>query len=129
MQATRTRAPALEALRVHLIVGRANARLSQVELADRAGVGRNTLSRIESGSANDVTVDVVQRLADALGVDVANLFILPSADRVDDDELARRAAAPADEFIEARAFLRTVDEAAGAAIERYSSRGRRSLAR
>ena len=46
--------------------------LSQQELADRAGVGRTTLSRIESGKST-AHGRTLRRLADALSVDVAEL--------------------------------------------------------
>jgi hypothetical protein len=51
---------------------------------------------------------------------------------VDDDELARRAAAPDEEFVDARAVLEAVDEAADrptTGIERYSRAGRPPVAR
>ena len=119
--------PALEALRVNVIVGRAKARLSQEALAERAGISRPTVSRIERGIADDVGLDVIQRIADALGYAVSDLFVLPSLSRLDDAELARRAAASDDEFVEASDVLDAVDEAAGtepSAIRRYSRAGR-----
>jgi transcriptional regulator with XRE-family HTH domain len=122
------RATALEALRANVIVGRARARLSQEQLAERAGISRPTISRIERG-AGAVGVDVVQRIADALGVTVASLFVPPSAGTVDDDKLALRAAAGDHEFVDAEALLDAVDEAAGPPIERYSRAGRPPLAR
>jgi transcriptional regulator with XRE-family HTH domain len=120
------RAPALEALRVNLIVGRARARLSQEQLAERSGVSRPTISRIER-AAGDIGVEIVQRLADALGLSVAELFISPSGDAVDDDELARRSAAEDDQFVDARALLDAADDASQRPIERYSRAGRPSL--
>jgi transcriptional regulator with XRE-family HTH domain len=124
--------PALEALRVNLIVGRAKACLSQEAFAERAGISRPTVSRIERGIAEDVGLDVVQRIADALGYAVADLFILPSISRVDDAELARRAAANDDEFIDANEVLDAAAEAAGperSAIKRYSRAGRPPIRR
>jgi transcriptional regulator with XRE-family HTH domain len=124
--ATRHRLPALEALRVNVIVGRAQARLSQEQLAQRAGVSRPTISRIER-SAADVRVGVVQRIADALGVSVADLFdpeIDGNVDDITDDELAARLAEGPEAFLEAGAFLDALDEAAGRKIERYSRAGR-----
>jgi transcriptional regulator with XRE-family HTH domain len=121
------RAPAREVLRVNVIVGRARARLSQEELAERAGISRPTLSRVER-AAGDVGLDVIERIAGALGVAVADLLVPPREDRVDDRELARRAAASEDKFVEADALLEAVDEAAGR-IERYSRAGRPSFAR
>jgi transcriptional regulator with XRE-family HTH domain len=119
------RAPALEALRVNVIVGRARARLSQDELAKRASVSRQTISRIER-AATDVGIDVVDRIATALGTTVSELLVPFGPDRVDDEELARRAAAPREESIDARALLAAVDEAAGrpAELERFSRAGR-----
>jgi transcriptional regulator with XRE-family HTH domain len=125
------RAPALEALRVNVIVGRAKARLSQDELATRANVSRPTISRIER-AAGDVGIEIVQRIADALNTSVADLFVPVGEDRVDDAELARRAATPKEEFVDARALLEALDEADDAPtreIRRYSRRGRRPLAR
>jgi transcriptional regulator with XRE-family HTH domain len=124
----------MESLRVNVIVGRARARLSQEQLAARAGISRPTVSRIERGS-KDVGVDVVQRIADALGVTVCDLFIPPSTTRVDDAEIARRAAAPDDQFGDAREILKAVDEANEASdgepreFERYSRAGRPPVAR
>jgi transcriptional regulator with XRE-family HTH domain len=128
------RAPALEALRVNVIVGRARARLSQQQLAERAGISRPTVSRLERG-VGDVGIDAVQRIADALGVAIADLFVPPSSTRADDAELARRAAAPDNEFGDARELLKAIDEAndgrrrGSAPLERYSRAGRPSVAR
>lgn len=123
------RAPALEALRANVIVGRARARLSQEGLAARAGISRPTVSRIERGVADDVGLDVIQRIADALDVPVAELFVLPSSTRVDDAELARRSDAADEEFVDADALLDAVDEAAERPPERYSRAGRPPVAR
>lgn len=118
---------ALEALRVNLIVGRAQARISQEELAKKSGVSRPTISRLERAAGGDVGIEVVQRLADALGVTVAYLFTPVNVEPVDDDELARRAAAEDEGSVEADALLAAIDEAAG--IERYSRAGRPPVAR
>jgi transcriptional regulator with XRE-family HTH domain len=123
--------PAREALRVNLIVGRARARLSQQAFAERAGISRPTVSRIERGIADDVGLDVLERIAGALGVLVADLFVLASSDRVDDAELARRATAT-DEFVDADDLFAAIDEAAGrksSEIPRYSRAGRPTVRR
>lgn len=48
--------------------------LSQQQLASMAGIGMRTLQSIESG-ATSPTVRTLQRLADALGVQVAELLL------------------------------------------------------
>jgi len=124
------RAPALETLRANIIVGRARARLSQQDLAERAGISRPTISRIERGVVSDVGIDVVQRIADALETTVADLVTPALSGNVDDDEIVRRAAAPDSAFVDARALLDAIDEAAGRPIaERYSRAGRPPLVR
>lgn len=125
------RAPALEALRVNLIVGRARTQLSQEQLAEKARVSRPTISRIERG-VGDVKIDVIQRIADALGVTVADLFVPTSAEGMADAEIARRAADAREDFVDADALFEAIDEAArpaGERIRRYSRRGRPALAR
>lgn len=47
--------------------------LSISELAERVGIDRSTLSRIESGERK-IVADLVQRLANALSVDIATLY-------------------------------------------------------
>lgn len=48
-------------------------KLSQEELADRAGLDRTYVSGIERGRRNP-TVGVLQRIADALGADLDVIF-------------------------------------------------------
>ncbi|GAC1548101.1 MAG: hypothetical protein NVS2B17_32660 [Candidatus Velthaea sp.] len=124
-----TRASAMEILRANVTVGRARAGFSQEDLAQRSKVGRATISRIERGSARDVGVETLERIAIALGVAIADLFVPSRDDRVDDDELAARAASNDSEFIDARTLLAAVDQAAGRPAERYSRAGRPPVAR
>jgi len=49
------------------------AKLSQEDLADHCGFARSYMSRIERGGAN-TSLDAIQKLADGLGVVVADLF-------------------------------------------------------
>ena len=53
--------------------------LSQQELADSAGVGRNTVSRIERGESG-AHGRTLRRLAGALGVDVSELVRIEAED-------------------------------------------------
>ena len=48
--------------------------LSQRELADKAGVNRNTVWRIETSGHTDVHPRTIRRLAEALSVDPASLL-------------------------------------------------------
>lgn len=52
--------------------------LSQEAFADRCGFARSYMSRIERGKANP-SLDAVQDLADALGVEVFRLFVVEGA--------------------------------------------------
>ncbi len=45
------------------------AEMTQAELAKKAGVSRHTVMRLESGDADSVTFETVNRLAKALHVD------------------------------------------------------------
>jgi len=47
--------------------------LTQIELAERAGVDQSTISKIENGN-DGVTLRQMRDLADALDVDLADLF-------------------------------------------------------
>ncbi len=123
--------PAVEALSVNVVVERAFARLSQAQLAERAGISRPTLSKIERGVAPDVSIGIIQRIADALGTSVADLLVPPpDMDRVEtDEEIAHRmaTATPAD-FVDADVLLAAIAEADAPPRKRYSNAGRPPLA-
>ncbi len=48
--------------------------LTQVHLAEKAGIGQPYLAMIESGERKNPTVEVLKRLAKALGVTVGELL-------------------------------------------------------
>jgi transcriptional regulator with XRE-family HTH domain len=110
---------ALDALRGNIVFRRAERGLSQSELAKRANVARQTISKVESGDGN-VTIAVLEKIAAVLGCSVKDLFE-SSFSPVDDAELERRAKAPASEFVNARRLLAAIDEANEV---RYSRAGR-----
>jgi transcriptional regulator with XRE-family HTH domain len=129
MATTTDRSVALQGtLRAHLVAERAQNRLSQADRADRAGVSRYTIVRLESGDNTNPGLELLEKLARALGVGVHDL-LTPIADPhiPSDEELLRRAAAPESDFVDADALLAALDEANGR--RRYSNRGRRRVER
>ena len=56
---------------------RAQREITQEELAERVGIFRTYMSRIETGLGNP-TLTVIHALADALGVSVTELFEVPT---------------------------------------------------
>ncbi|RAX15196.1 helix-turn-helix domain-containing protein [Pseudarthrobacter sp. AG30] len=68
---------------------RTAAGLSQVALADRAGVSRRTVVKLEAGEAN-ISLTGLDHLADALGVTFVDLVAAPAAPRADIREVAWR---------------------------------------
>ena len=48
--------------------------MSQAELARRAGVRRATIAELEAGKSTRVSLEVLERLADALGVEPGELL-------------------------------------------------------
>jgi transcriptional regulator with XRE-family HTH domain len=53
--------------------------ISSETLAEEAGVDRSYVSRVERGIANP-TIDVLERVAGRLGVEMAELFLIPAPD-------------------------------------------------
>ncbi|MGB5811698.1 MAG: helix-turn-helix transcriptional regulator [Polyangiales bacterium] len=54
-------------------------RMAQHELADRVGVSRRTIARLESGEVADPGVDLMRRIAHELGVSLSLLTDAPLA--------------------------------------------------
>lgn len=67
---------------------RERALLTQAELAERAGLQRVTVNRIETG-ATEARISTVRRLAAALGVDPGALMAPMGEDDVTDHEQAQ----------------------------------------
>jgi transcriptional regulator with XRE-family HTH domain len=55
--------------------------MTQAELADRAVVRRATVSRIENSHISAIDMDVLERLADALGVEPGFLVVRETSKR------------------------------------------------
>lgn len=115
----------MAALGRNVVCKRAERRISQAELARRATVARQTVSKIESGYG-DVRVGVLEKIATVLGCDVRDLFA-PQPHEASVAEIRRRSKASDKEFVDADVLLDAIDEANRT---RYSKAGRpRSLAR
>lgn len=52
-----------------------NSGLTQLELSECSGVHRNTIVRMESGCPENLTLLTVFEIADALGVDINQIFL------------------------------------------------------
>lgn len=112
---------ARDALRSNVTFRRAQLRLSQSALSQRSGLSRAVVSAIENGDGN-VKLESLARLAGALGCSVADLLAQTEhRPRLTEAELARRAAAGPEDFVDAGDFIAALDDRAG----RYSPRGRR----
>lgn len=48
--------------------------MTQEELSEKSGVSRSIVSGLESGRTKQTTVKTLERLADALGVDISSFF-------------------------------------------------------
>lgn len=55
--------------------------LTQAELAERAGVRRATVNRIENARVTAIDLEVLEKLADALGVEPGFIIIRSSGGR------------------------------------------------
>ena len=53
---------------------REKAGLSQEELSEKSGVSRTIISGLESGKIKNSTAITLKKIADALGVQIADLF-------------------------------------------------------
>jgi transcriptional regulator with XRE-family HTH domain len=68
---------------------RTAANLSQTALADRSGISRRTVLKLEAGEAN-ISLTGLDHLADALGVSFVDLVAAPSASHGNLNEVAWR---------------------------------------
>ena len=66
------------------MLSRRDSDIKQVDLARRIGVSRAYISKIETGTVNNITVEVLMKLAEILGVSVNYLLGLTDAPLTDD---------------------------------------------
>lgn len=72
---------------------RAETGLSQAALADRSGISRRTVIKLEAGEAN-ISLTGLDQLAGALGATFVDLVAAPSAPRASIDAVVWRGSAP-----------------------------------
>ncbi|WP_239526265.1 MULTISPECIES: XRE family transcriptional regulator [unclassified Microbacterium] len=77
---------------------RVAAELSQVALADRSGISRRTIVKLEAGEAN-ISLTGLDHLADALGVTFVDLVAAPAAPHTDVREVAWQGNVPGSEAV------------------------------
>ena len=81
MPGTRTSDVHAKAVGRELAHARREAQLTQAQLADRLGVGRSYVARVESGTDN-LTIGQLAHLADALGAQLHITFPIPKRAKV-----------------------------------------------
>ena len=57
--------------------------VTQDELAKKSGVSRTTISYLESGVAQDTTVGTLAKIAEALGIEISELFLPRQSNALD----------------------------------------------
>lgn len=125
--AHRLKEDALDALRENVVVFRARAGLSQIELADKAGVSRPVISKMEQGALSP-SLESLAKIASVLGCSIADLLLQEHDRHVSDGEILSRAASGADGDVDVDALMSALDEAnQRPALEarRYSTKGRK----
>lgn len=61
-------------LGIGIMLHRRKNKINQTDFASRAGISRNYLSMIERGEAQNLSVDVLHRLAEAMEADTCQLL-------------------------------------------------------
>jgi transcriptional regulator with XRE-family HTH domain len=115
---------ARKALAQNVLFRRAQLRLSQTALCERAGVSRSVISAIENEEIN-ATLEILARVSHALGIEFAELVRAQVQEGDSEADIQRRAKAGDDEFVDAVDFIAAIDDATG---RRYSQAGRPRMA-
>ena len=100
---------AREDLRANILVRRATLQLSQADLAERSGVSRPVLSKIET-AAGDFQISALAKLAAALDCPVSELLLPSTMGTVGDAEIAQRFKTPRSQFIKGKDLWAAVEE-------------------
>lgn len=87
----------MNTLSIRLLLSRRDLGLDQIELAERSGISRGYISKLETNKAGSVSVSVVFSLAEALGVAPQYLLGLtdnplgPDAEEEEEDDSEQEA--------------------------------------
>jgi len=115
---------ARKALAQNVLFRRAQLRLSQAALCERAGVSRSVISAIENEETN-ATLEILAKVSSALEIDFADLVKAQVQEGDSEADIQRRANDGDDAFVDAGDFIAALDDAVG---ERYSRAGRPRVA-
>lgn len=64
--------------------------MTQVELAEKAGLSRITVVRVEHGQANELSIAKCNRIAEALGVNVGDFVLFKTREQIEQDARRRK---------------------------------------
>jgi transcriptional regulator with XRE-family HTH domain len=115
---------ARKALAQNVLFRRAQLRLSQTALCERAGVSRSVISAIENEESN-ATLEILAKVSSALEIDFAELVKAQVQEGDSEADIERRAEDGDDAFVDANDFIAALEDGAR---ERYSRAGRPRVA-
>lgn len=96
-------------LRANILARRVALQLSQADLAERSGVSRPVVSKIETASG-DFQISALAKLSVVLRCTVSELLAPVGLGPVSDDEILKRARAPRSEFIKGTDLWAAIEE-------------------
>lgn len=96
-------------LSANILLRRATLRLSQADLAERSGVSRPVISKIETGRG-DFQVSALAKVAAVLDCPIADLLAPGAVGRVSDAEIANRFPTARENFVDGGDLWAALDE-------------------
>lgn len=109
VRASRALESARNDLSANILVRRAALQLSQAELAERSGVSRPVISKLETASG-DFQISALAKVAAVLDCPVSDLLAPGHVGPVSDAEISERFATPRAEFIKGEDLRAALDE-------------------
>jgi putative transcriptional regulator len=109
----------MSTIRLRLPVLRAERRLSQRKLAERAGLRPDTVSSLERGATAGIQFETLARICDALNCEPGDLFELDRDDHVvpvlggpDEDDIIRSRLAESGPLVDGPTFIAALQQMA-----------------